>query len=353
MDHWQDCPGSGSFCHDGGVIADVVAVVHERASVFELGLVCQMFGLDRSDDGLPTYAFDVCAPVPGLVTSTSGFAIQVEHGLERLRAADLVTVPAWPSLDTQAPPPALVEALHEAVARGARVLSICTGAFLLAAAGLLDGRRATTHWQFTGRLARRYPRITVDPDVLYVEDGPLMTSAGASAGVDACLQVVRSEFGSRTANALARRLVMPAHRSGGQAQYVEMPVQDARGSYELPALIDWIQLHLDQPLTVPALAARVAMSPRSFARWFTTVTGATPHRWLLEQRLRRAEELLESTDLPIERVALHVGFGSADTLRHHFVRLHHVSPTTHRLMFRADARLDTAAGHVAKTTSTQ
>jgi transcriptional regulator GlxA family with amidase domain len=322
------------------MIGDVVAVVHERAAAFELGLVCQVFGLDRSDDGLPTYDFDVCTPVPGLVSTTSGFAIEVEHGLERLERADLVTVPAWPQLDTVAPPALLVEALHAAVARGARVLSICTGAFLLAAAGLLDGRRATTHWQFTDRLARRYPQIQVDPDVLYVEDGQVLTGAGASAGIDACLHVVRSEFGSRTANALARRMVVPAHRSGGQAQYIEMPVQDVRDSYQLPALIDWIQLHLDRPLTVEALAARAAMSPRSFARWFKTVTGTTPHRWLLEQRLRRAEELLESSDLPIERVALRAGFGSADTLRHHFVRLRRVSPMTHRLMFRADAHLD-------------
>jgi transcriptional regulator GlxA family with amidase domain len=317
------------------VIADVAAVVHGRAAAFELGLVCQVFGLDRSDDGLPTYDFDVCSPEPGLVDTTSGFPIQVEHGLERLETADLVTIPAWPQLDTVAPSPMLVDALHAAVARGARVLSICTGTFLLAAAGLLDGRRATTHWQFADRLARRYPRIQVDPDVLYVEDGPVLTSAGASAGIDACLQVVRSEFGSRTANALARRMVMPAQRSGGQAQYIEMPVPDVPDCHQLPALVDWIQLHLDQPLTVEALAARVAMSPRSFARWFKTATGTTPHQWLLQQRLRRAEELLETTDLPVERVALRAGFGSADTLRHHFVRLRRVTPMAYRLMFRA------------------
>jgi transcriptional regulator GlxA family with amidase domain len=316
------------------VIRNVVALVGEPAAAFELGVVCQVFGLDRSDDGLPVYDFAVCATSPGQVRTTSGFAIRVDHGLDRVAAADLVTVPAWPPLDRLAPEP-LLRALRAAVERGAEVLSVCSGAFLVAAAGLLDGRRATTHWQFADRLARRYPAVRVDRDVLYIADGPVLTSAGAAAGIDACLHVVRREHGATTANALARRMVVPAHRSGGQAQFIEMPVPAVNTGYELADLIDWMQEHLDQPLTVEVLAARALMSPRTFARRFKAVTGTTPHRWLLDQRLQRAEALLESTDLPVDTVATRAGFGSADTLRHHFTARRGVGPTIHRHTFHA------------------
>jgi len=318
------------------VIRNVVALVGGRAAAFELGVVCQVFGLDRSDDGLPVYDFAVCGTRPGAVPTTSGFDIHVGHGVDRVAAADLVTVPAWPELDLPTPPP-LVDALRAAVARGAQVLSVCTGAFLLAGAGLLDGRRAATHWQFADRLARRHPRVQVDRGVLYVEDGPVLTSAGASAGIDACLHLVRREHGAATANALARRMVVPAHRSGGQAQYVEMPVPSLPAAGDaLADVIDWAQARLDQPLTVPTLAARALMSPRTFARRFTAATGTTPHRWLLDQRLQLAEELLERTDLLVDTVATRAGFGSADALRHHFAARRGVGPTTHRRTFRSD-----------------
>lgn len=318
-----------------GVIRNVVALVGDRAAAFELGILCQVFGLDRSDDGLPNYDFAVCGPRPGPVPTTSGFDIQVAHGPDRAADADLVAVPAWPDLDLSAPQP-LLDALVAAAERGAQVLSVCTGTFLVAASGVLDGRRATTHWQFTDRLARRFPRVSVDRDVLYVEDGPVLTSAGAAAGVDACLHLVRREHGAATANALARRMVVPAHRSGGQAQYVELPVPASGTGYELSGLIDWAQAHLDRPLTVPDLAARAHMSPRTFARRFREATGTTPHRWLLDQRLQLAERLLESTDLTVDAVADRAGFGSADTLRHHFAARRSVGPLTHRRTFRAD-----------------
>lgn len=317
------------------MIRNVVALVGDEAAAFELGVVCQVFGLDRSDDRLPVYDFAVCAPRPGAVPTGSGFAIRVDHGLDRLADADLVTVPAWPQLERPAPP-GVAEALREAVARGARVLSVCTGAFLLAAAGLLDGRRAATHWQFADRLAGRYPAVRVDRDVLYVEDGPILTSAGAAAGIDACLHLVRREHGAATANALARRMVVPAHRSGGQAQYIETPVPAIRADHGLSDLIDWAQSHLDRPLSVAELAARALMSPRTFARRFRQATGTTPNRWLLDQRLQRAEELLERTDLPVDAVAARAGFGSADTLRHHFAARRGVGPTTHRRTFRGE-----------------
>ncbi len=312
---------------------DVAVLVGERVASFELGILCQVFGLDRSDDGLPTYDFALCGVRPGPVPTTSGFDVTVPHDLDRARTADLVCVPAWPGL---ADPlhPALGAALRDAVDRGATVLSVCTGAFALAAAGVLDGRSATTHWQFASRLARRHPRVLVDPDVLYVQDGPVLTSAGAAAGLDACLHLVREVHGARTANALARRMVLPAHRAGGQAQYVETALPEV-GQDPLAEVLDWAVERLDQPLRVDDLAARATMSPRTFARRFGDATGSTPHAWLLEQRLHRAEQLLEQTDLPVDAVAGRCGFGSADTLRHHFARRRGTTPAAHRSAFSA------------------
>lgn len=311
---------------------NVVALVGERVAAFELGIICQVFGLDRSDDGLPRHDFAVCAAKPGLVPTTSGFAVEVRHGLDRVLAADLVTVPAWPTLDAPIDP-AIRAVLREA-SRTATVLSVCSGAFALADAGLLDGRRATTHWQFAARLAEKYPRVTVDPDVLYVADGPVLTSAGAAAGIDACLHLVRTRHGAATANALARRMVVPAYREGGQAQYVDLPVPESPG---LAGLLDWMRAHLDEPLTVPALAARAHLAPRTFARRFKETTGTTPHRWLLDQRLHHAEHLLETTDLTVDTVAARSGFGSGDTLRHHFAARRGVSPHTYRRTFARSA----------------
>ncbi|MEW9549757.1 helix-turn-helix domain-containing protein [Nonomuraea sp. NPDC050783] len=242
-------------------------------------------------DGLPAHDFAICAPEPGAIPTTSGFTVQVEHGLDRLADADLVAVPAWPQLDAPVHAP-LVTALREAAGRGARVLTVCTGAFLPAAAGLLDGRRATTHWRFAELLSRRHPRVRVEPDILYVEDGPVLSSAGAAAGIDAWLHLIRLEYGAATANALARRLVVPAHRAGGQAQYVEAPMSASRAPYELAEL--------------------------------------------LERRLQLAEELLETTDLSVDAVAVRVGFGGADTLRHHFAARCGVAPATYRRAFRRD-----------------
>ncbi len=312
------------------MIRNVVALVAAPAAAFELGVVCQVFGLDRSDDGLPVYDFAVCTPTPGKVETTSGFALDVTAGLDRASEADLVIVPAWPALDSSSPPE-LVDALRAAADRGAKVLSICSGAFLLAAAGVVDGRRVATHWQFASRLAALYPQIEVDPNVLYIVDGPVTTSAGAAAGIDACLHIVRSEHGAAVANALARRMVVAAHRPGGQAQFIERPVP--ADSYDLADVLAWVEEHLTEPLTVDDLAVRALMSPRTFARRFKALTGTTPHRWLLDKRLQHAEELLESTDLPIDTIAGLAGFGSPDTLRHHFALRRGITPTTHRHTF--------------------
>ena len=317
------------------MIADVVALVGERVAPFELGIVCQVFGLDRSDEGLPAYDFGVCAVAPGEVPTTSGFPVVVPHGLDRLRTADLVAVPAWPDLDAPVDP-RLLEALRAAVERGARVVTVCSGTFAVAATGLLDGRRATTHWQVADRLARAHPRVHVERDVLHVEDGPFLTSAGAAAGIDACLHVVRQEHGAAVANALARRMVVPAQRSGGQAQYVEAPLPPARaprGAEELSRVIDWARAHLHEPLDVAALAGQAHVAPRTFSRRFREATGTTPHRWLLQERLLLAEQLLETTELTVEAVARRSGLGSPDTLRHHFVARRGVPPLAHRRAF--------------------
>lgn len=315
------------------MVNSVAVVVGSRVAGFELGILCQVFGLDRSDDGLPTHDFAICGPRPGLVPTTSGFAVEVAHGLDRVAEADLVAVPAWPDLDAPLDP-RVAAALRNAHERGAMMLAVCTGAFALAGAGVLDGRRATTHWQFIDRLVGRFPRVRIERDVLYVTDGSVMTSAGAAAGIDACLHVVRRVHGSATANALARRMVVPAHRDGGQAQYVEMPVPHAHAGDGIAGVLDWATEHLDRPWTVGALAERARMSPRSFARHFRAATGTTPHRWLLEQRLQRAELLLETTGLTVDVVAQRCGFGSADTLRHHFARRRGTTPNAHRHAFR-------------------
>jgi transcriptional regulator GlxA family with amidase domain len=315
------------------VLRNVVAVVGESVAAFELGVVSEVFGLDRTADGLPGYEFSVCGVRPGLVPTTSGFSIHIADGLSRLAGADLIAVPSWiPDAD---PPPALVTALHDATARGARVLAVCSGAFLLAAAGLLDGRRAATHWRYAPALAARYPAVRVDPDVLYVEDGPVVTSAGTAAAIDACLHLVRREHGTAAANALARRMVVSPHRDGGQAQYAETPVADV-DDRALADLVHWLGGHLDEPVTVRDLAARALMSPRTFARRFKAATGTTPHRWLLDQRLLLAEHLLENTTLAVDQIARRAGLGSPDTLRHHFGERRRTSPTAYRRAFRPD-----------------
>jgi transcriptional regulator GlxA family with amidase domain len=312
------------------MLSNVAVAVTDGVSVFELGVVCEVFGTDRTDSGLPGYDFAVCAAEPGPLRTGSGFGISPSHGLDRLAAADLVAVPHWRSLD-EPPPEPLLDALRAVVARGGRVMSVCSGAFVLAAAGLLDGRRATTHWRYAAALAARYPLVSVDPGVLYVDAGPVLTSAGTAAGIDLCLHLVRSEHGADVANALARRMVVPPHRDGGQAQYVEAPVPLPRRA-DLGDVQEWAVEHLDSPLSVEVLAARALMSPRTFARRFRAATGTTPYAWLLHQRTLLAQRLLE-TGLPVEEVARRSGFGSAATLREQFARSRGTSPRAYQRTF--------------------
>jgi len=316
------------------MIRSVAAFVHHHTGAFGLGVASEVFGYDRSDRGLPRFDFALAGMAPGMVRTDTGLLIQVEHGLERFEDADLILILSWEDFGT-APPPELLDVLRRAHARGAVLMSQCTGAFVLAAAGLLDGRRATTHWRYSDQLAESFPSVTVDPSVLYVDEGQVLTGAGTAAGVDLCLYLLRREFGASVANAVARDMVVPPHRDGGQAQYVVSPLPEVGDSERLGDVLGWMQANLHEPVTVEALATRALMSPRSFARHFRTVTGTTPRAWLLTQRLHRAEELLESGDLPVEEIARQVGFGTAAALREQFGRRRGVSPRAYRRSFRA------------------
>ncbi|WP_055591200.1 helix-turn-helix domain-containing protein [Streptacidiphilus griseoplanus] len=297
---------------------------------FELSLAYEVFGTDLTHLVDPWYSVVVCGT--GAVR-VGRFLLEPDHGLDRLRDADTVIVPGWADVDED-PPADLVDAVRAAHEAGARVVSLCTGAFVLAAAGLLDGRRATTHWAHTGALAVRHPRVEVDPDVLYVDNGSVLTSAGKAAAMDLCLHLVRLDHGSAIANTVARRLVVPPHRDGGQAQFVTTPVP-APDNHPLAELLPWVVERLDRPLTVEDLARRARMSSRNLGRHFRSVTGTTPLQWLLTQRIRHAQELLETTDDSVESIATATGMGTATTLRRHFNRTVGVPPDTYRRTFRA------------------
>ena len=302
---------------------------------FGLGVAAEIFGYDYRRFGLPRFDFAVVTDRPGLVRTDTGLTLYVEHGLERLAESDVVLVTAWEELSAPVPPEVL-DALRAVHARGAQVISHCTGAFVVAAAGLLDGKRATTHWRYAGELAARHPAVDVDPRVLYVDEGTVITGAGTASGVDALLHFVRREWGSTAANSLAREMVVPPHRDGGQAQYIDAPV--ARCEDDLLGLVlDWARAHLAEDISVEVLARRALMSPRSFARRFKATTGTTPHAWLLAQRLAAAETLLEESDAPVEEIARLVGFGTAAGFREQFARRRGVSPRAYRQTFRRTA----------------
>ena len=311
----------------------VAAVAFDGISPFHLSVPCVVFAEDRSDGGVLGFKFRVCSIDPGPLSTTAGFSIAATHGLDALADADTIIVPTWRDPD-EAPPAALLDALRAAHARGAQLVGLCLGAYVLAAAGLLDGRPATTHWAWAADFARRFPDVKVDPQVLYVDDGDILTSAGTAAGLDCCLHVVRKLCGAQSANYIARRLVVPPHRQGGQAQYVQQPMPpDLRGD-RLSALLDWVNGTLDTPHTLDSLAGRAAMSRRTFTRHFKAATGTTVSAWLLAQRLARAQQLLESTDESIESIAGMAGFGSTASLRQHFTDAFRTSPSAWRREFR-------------------
>jgi transcriptional regulator GlxA family with amidase domain len=311
----------------------VVTVIGPQIAMFELSVPCEVFGLDRSELVDPWYRHRVAAAVPGPHTSPEGITIDTPYGLDELAEADTVIIPARSFAG--APPEELLDALRDVHARGGRLLSVCTGAFVLAAAGVLDGKRATTHWMYAAELARRYPKVLVDPKVLYVDAGGVLTSAGTAAGIDLMLHVVRLDHGAEVANAVARRMVVPPHRDGGQAQFVDLPLAGADGDEPLASVLGWMLEHVGDELSVERLARRAGNSPRTFARRFRAVTGTTPHQWVLSQRILLAQRLLETTDEPVELVAQRCGFGSSAGLRQHFSRAVSASPQAYRRTFRA------------------
>jgi AraC family transcriptional activator FtrA len=311
----------------------VALVVFDRIAPFEMAVPCEVFGADRSDMGLPNYRFLVCAAEEGLLRTDAGFGIVAPYGLDALCEAQTVVLPAWRDVE-EVPPTKLLDALREVYERGTRIVSLCTGAFILAAAGLLDGRRVTTHWMHAGRLADRFPRVEVDPNVLYIDEGQVLTSAGTAAGIDLCLHLVRLDHGAEVANAFARRMVVPPHRDGGQAQYVRMPVAESHEEEPLSGTLAWAVANLGEPLTVSGMAQHARMSDRTFARRFREVTGTTPLRWVLRQRILAAQRRLESSEDPVERIAQDCGFGTGATLRLHFGREVGVSPTRYRNTFK-------------------
>ncbi|WP_435853819.1 GlxA family transcriptional regulator [Streptomyces sparsogenes] len=307
--------------------------------LYELSIPCTVFGKPQPDLADPWYDLRLCgtgaAPEPDTSPGGTGLTLRTRYGLDDLAGADTVVVPSVPDAcveEGRPLPEDLIKALRRAHDAGARMVSLCTGAFALAEAGLLDGRRATAHWLHTAQLAERYPKVRVDDSVLYVDDGDVLTSAGLTAGLDLCLHLVRRDLGAHVANQLARRMVVPAHRPGGQAQFIDLSVP-ATDDDALAPVLDWARSHLERPLTVRDLARRAAMSPRTFYRRLQEATGTTPLRWLLTQRLGRAQALLESTDLPVEKVGELSGLGTANNLRHHFLRHLGVSPSEYRRAF--------------------
>lgn len=309
---------------------NVVLLAYDGLCTFEFGIMVELFGLPRPELD-PWYSLRVAGEA-GPLRAAGGLRVEAPYSLRALDRAGTIIVPGWRGLEAPVPR-ALIRKLQRAYDQGARILSVCSGAFVLAAAGLLDGKRATTHWKYADALAERYPDLSVDPDVLYVDEGSIITSAGSAAGIDMGLHLIRRDFGAAIANRVARRLVVPPQREGGQKQFVDTPVADC-GQDGFAEVLDGILGSLDDPHSVESMARRAGMSERTFARRFREATGTTPHRWLQAERVRLGQRLLETTSLPIERIARRSGFSSAQLLRHHFKRVVGTSPTAYRRSFR-------------------
>ncbi|MET0303560.1 MAG: helix-turn-helix domain-containing protein [Microbacteriaceae bacterium] len=313
------------------MLKNVVVLAIPGTAPFEFGVVCEVFGVDRRDSGGPEFDFTVVTADPGPVPTSLGFTMDIRDDLAAAETADLIAVPAHriERVDER-----YLDVIRRAEARGAWILSVCSGAFVLAQAGILDGRRSTTHWMHSDRLAEEFPATSVDADVLFVEDRRVITSAGTASGIDAALHLVRLEHGAAAANVIARRMVVPPQRDGGQCQFIELPIPERRGD-SLAGVTEWMLEHLDEDLTVDELARRALMSSRTFARRFRAELGTTPAAWLNRRRIARAQELLEMSDEPLELVAQRSGFGTAAVMRHHFMKVLQTTPTAYRRTFGA------------------
>lgn len=313
----------------------VAVIAFDGISPFHLSVPCAVFGEDRTNACVPKFELLVCAAEKGILQTTAGFAIETRYGLKDLAKAATIIVPSW--RDTaELPPKALLDALRKASQQGAQIVGLCLGSFVLAAAGLLDDRPATTHWFWADELARRYPLIRVNPDVLYVDDGNIITSAGTAAAIDCCLHILRLRYGTKIANQVARRMVVSPHRQGGQAQYIQQPVRDISTIDHFAKVLDWTMQNLDKPLSLDTLAERALMTRRTFTRRFRQVMGMTVGEWLLNQRLVLAQKLLETTDSPIDLIAERAGFGTSASLRQHFNHTFKISPSNYRREFRGN-----------------
>lgn len=314
----------------------VVCVAYDRLSLFEAGIAHEVFGIERPEFKVQPYRFVMARAEPGPLRAPGGLRLEASRSLRVLATADWVVIPGWRD-HREVPPAPLLHALRQAHGRGVRLLSICTGAFVLAHAGLLDGRRATTHWRHADSLARQFPAVRLQPDVLYVDEGDIVTSAGSAAGIDACLHAVRKDHGPAVANVVARTMVTAAHRTGGQAQFVPMPVASRPASAVTP-VTDWARSHLAHPLRVAELARRAAMSERTFLRRFTDQVGMGPKQWLRRERVALAQQMLEASDHPLEQVAQATGFASVSALRVAFQHVLGTPPSQHRRGFRQGVR---------------
>jgi AraC family transcriptional regulator, transcriptional activator FtrA len=320
----------------------VAVLIYDAVNPFELGVATDVFGFERPELGVPWYRFLICADEPRPIRTSVGIFLTTPYSLEHVEEADTIIVPgSRPGIVPVSE--MLLDTLRRSYQRGARIITLCTGTFLLAATGLLDGRCVTTHWAWAAELAERYPRVHVDPQKLYIDDGQILTSAGTAAAIDLSLYVVRQDYGAEIATAIARRMVVPLYRDGSQAQYIETPLLAAPEKSEpFGATLAWIIAHLHEDLSVEQMASRAAMSPRTFARHFQATLGITPYQWLLQQRIVLAQRQLETTNETIERVATSCGFSSAATLRLHFQRLLHISPQMYRHAFHRENRGETA-----------
>ncbi len=310
----------------------IAVLAFDGISAFHLSVPHMVFGEDRQEIGLPRYVISVCAVKPGIIRSSMGLEMKVRNGLAALDKADMVIIPSWNDI-RHASSPLLLRRLQKAHRRGARIVGLCLGAFVVAEAGLLDGRAATTHWSWSGLFGERFPKVKLEPDVLYIDQGDVVTSAGTAAGLDCCLHLLRQDHGAEIANRLARRLVIPPHRQGNQAQYVEQPSVANRGADRIANTLEWMQGRLDQDLDIDAMAGHAAMSRRTFTRHFHKATGMSVGRWLTAQRVFLAQRLLETSDAPVERIAAQAGFGSSLSLRLCFSKVLHTTPSRYRREF--------------------
>jgi AraC family transcriptional activator FtrA len=309
----------------------VVALAYDRLCTFEFGCAVELFALERPELGVDWYDFAVCAVEQGPIRAAGGITVQAPYQPELLAQADTIIIPGWRDAD-EAPPPQLLDWIRAAHARGARLCSICSGVFVLAAAGVLDGQRATTHWRYAERLAQRYPQIEVQPDHLYVDNGQVITAAGSAAGLDMLLHLVRRDHGAKIGNLVAQRLVVAPHREGGQAQFLPRPMAQGEQG-RLSRLMDWLRSNPAQPHTVASMAQRAAMSPRTLQRQFQQATGLGPVEWLIRERVAIVKDLLEQAEVPLTQIAERAGFGSEESLRHHFRRLAATTPGAYRKRF--------------------